>query len=184
MLCMAKLYWRVSVFLQDAAPPAATTPAVPQPPTLQRLAPVAQKARPLVLTKAGRTENAVIRYQMFLRTVAKPGAVPATPESVTVSAIPCAWSVDSYLQREICFYSMTGLFACADEVTTVMRATDTGQTDLPVGTVCEVMAKPVMEAEERVIAALDRTKDQVFNEDYDLIVKPQLAKGGVVVTER
>ena len=166
-------------------PPAATAPAptVPQPPTLQRLAPIAQKARPLVLTKAGRTENAVVRYQMFLRTVAKPGPV-ATVEGVAVSAIPCAWSVDSYLQKEICFYSMTGMLACADEVTTILRATDTGQTELPAGAVCEVLAKPVMEAEERVIAALDRTKEQVFDEDYTLIVKPQLLRTGVTITER
>ena len=167
-----------------ASPPAATAPAAPQPPLLQRLAPVSQKDRPLVLTKGGRVENAVVRQQIFLRTVAKPGAVPATVEGVTVSAIPCAWTVESYLQREICFYSMTGLLACTDTNTNPLMATESGKADLPVGTACEVFAKPVEAAEGRVITALDRTKDQVFDQDYKLVVRPQLVGGGATVKER
>lgn len=172
------------MLLQAATPPAATTPAAPQPPTLQHLAPVAQKARSLVLTKAGRTENVVVRHQIFLRTIAKPGAVPAPPEGVTVSAIPCVWTIESYLQREICFYSITGLMGCTDTNTLPLMATEAGQADLPVDTACEVFAKPVLAAEDRVIAALDRTKDQLFAEDYQLVVRPQLLRAGTTITER
>jgi hypothetical protein len=181
---MAKLNLEILVLIQAATPPAATAPAPPQPPQLQRLAPVTQKAKQLLLTKGGRTENAVVRYQIFLRTIAKPGAVPATPEGVTVSAIPCAWTVESYLQREICFYSITGLLGCAEGDTKPLMATETGQTDLPVETACEVFAKPVTAAEDRAIAALDRVKDQMFEDDYQLAVKPQLLRGGVTITER
>lgn len=181
---MAKLNLEISVLAQDAPPPAATAPAAPQPPTLQRLAPVAQKARPLVLAKGGRTENAVVRYQIFLRTIAKPGAVPATPEGVTVSAIPCVWTVESYLQRDLCFYSITGLLGCEEGATTPLRAVENGQADLPTGTACEVFAKPVTAAEDRVIATLDRIKDQMFDEDYQLAIKPRLLRTGVTVTER
>lgn len=181
---MAKLNLEISVLVQDATPPAATAPAAPQPPTLQRLAPVAQKARPLVLTKGGRTENAVVRYQIFLRTIAKPGAVPATPEGVTLSAIPCVWTVESYLQRDLCFYSITGLLGCEEGATTPLRAVENGQADLPTGTACEVFAKPVTAAEDRVIATLDRIKDQMFDEDYQLAIKPRLLRTGVTVTER
>lgn len=172
------------MLLQADTPPAATAPAVPQPPTLQHLAPVAQKAKSLVLAKGGRTENAVVRHQIFLRTVVTPGAVPTPPEGVTVSAIPCAWKIDSYLQREICFYSITGLMGCMDTDTKPLMATEAGQADQPVGTACEVFAKPVIDAEDRVIAALDRTKEQMFDEDYSLVAKPQLAGGGVTITER
>ena len=181
---MAKLNLEISVLVQDATPPAATAPAAPQPPTLQRLAPVAQKARPLVLTKGVRTENAVVRYQIFLRTIAKPGAVPATPEGVTLSAIPCVWTVESYLQRDLCFYSITGLLGCEEGATTPLRAVENGQADLPTGTACEVFAKPVTAAEDRVIATLDRIKDQMFDEDYQLAIKPRLLRTGVTVTER
>jgi hypothetical protein len=181
---MAKLNPEISVLVQAAPPPAATAPAVPTPPALQRLAPISQKARPLVLTKGGRTENAVVRHQIFLRTVVKPGPAPVAVEGVTVSAIPCAWTVETFLQREICFYSMTGLMACTDTNTLPLMATETGQTDLPVGTACEVFAKPVEAAESRVIAAVDRTKDQLYDEDYKLVVKPQLVRGGTTVTER
>lgn len=179
--------------LQAAPPP--TTPAAqvapaqpaaaaPVPPQLQKLAPVAQKAKPLTLAKAGRTENAVVRYQIFLRTIAKPGTVPAAPAGATVSAIPCVWTVESYLQRDLCFYSITGLLGCEEGATVPLQAIENGQTDLPVDTACEVFARPVTAAEDRVIAALDRLKDQMFDEDYQLAVKPRLIRSGANVTER
>lgn len=171
------------MLLQAATPPAATAPAPPAP-QLQRLAPIAQKARPLTLAKGGRTENAVVRHQIFLRTTVKPGAVPALPEGVTVSAIPCAWTVESYLQREICFYSMTGLLACTDTNTEPLRATETGQADLAPEVACDVIAKPVELAEARVIDALEQIKAQMFDEDYKLVVRPQLVANGAAITER
>lgn len=172
------------MFLQAATPPAATAPADPLPPQLQRLAPVSQKARQLLLTKAGRTEAVVVHQQIFLRTVAKPGATVATPEGVSVSAIPCAWTVEAYLQRDICFYSITGLLGCTEAMTKPLMANERGQADLPAGAACEVSAKPVEAAEGRAIAALDRTKDQLFDEDYRLAVKPQLMGAGAIVKER
>jgi hypothetical protein len=181
---MAKLNPEIPVLVQAATPPAAAAPAVPVQPPLQRLAPISQKTRPLVLTKGGRTEKALVRYQIFIRTTVRPGAVPAAADGVSVSAIPCAWTVESFLQRDICFYSMTGLLACTNGDTTPLKATDTGQADLPSGTVCEVFAKPVEGAESRVIAAVDRTKDQLYDDDYRLVVKPQLVGGGTTVTER
>ena len=172
------------MLLQAANPPAATAPADPQPPQLQRLAPVSQKARQLLLTKAGRTEAVVVHQQIFLRTVAKPGATVATPEGVSVSAIPCAWTVEAYLQRDICFYSITGLLGCTEAMTKPLMASERGHADLPAGAVCEVSAKPVEAAEGRAIAALDRTKDQLFDEDYRLAVKPQLVGAGAIVKQR
>jgi hypothetical protein len=126
----------------------------------------------------------VVHQQIFLRTVAKPGVVPATPEGVTVSAIPCAWTVEAYLQRDICFYSITGLLGCTEAMTKPLMASERGQADLPAGAACEVSAKPVEAAEGRAIAALDRTKDQLFDEDYRLAVKPQLVGTGATVKER
>ena len=171
------------MLVQAAPPPAAVAPA-PTPPTLQRLAPIAQTAKVLTLTKGGRTENAVVRYQIFLRTIAKPGAVPAAPEGVAVSAIPCVWVVESYLQRDLCFYSITGLLGCEAGATKPLQAIENGQADIPAETTCEVFAKPVAAAEDRVITALDRLKAQMFDEDYQLAVKPRLLKAGVTLTER
>lgn len=183
---MVKLNLEVFVLVQAAPPPAAIAPApaTPQPPQLQRLSTIAQKPKPLTLAKSGKTENMVVRYQIFLRTIAKPGAVPATPDGVTVSAIPCAWTVESYLQRDLCFYSITGMLGCEEGATKPLQAIENGQADLPAGTACEVFAKPVTAAEDRVIATLDRIKDQMFDEDYQLAVKPRLIRGGVTVTER
>lgn len=65
-----------------------------------------------------------------------------------------------------------------------MQAIENGQTDLPAGTACEVFAKPVTAAEDRVIATLDRIKDQMFDEDYQLAIKPRLLRTGVTIMER
>jgi hypothetical protein len=181
---MVKLNLEVVVFPPQAAtPPAATAPA-PQPPQLSRMATVSQKARQLLLTKAKRTEAVVVHQQIFLRTVAKPGAVAAVPAGVTVSAIPCAWTVETYLQRNICFYSITGLLGCTEDMTKPLTVTERGQADLTAGMACDVSAQPIAAAEARVIASLDRTKDQVLDEDYRLAVKPQLIGTGATVTER
>lgn len=186
---MAKLNLEIFVLVQaappPAQPPAATAPVAQQPqPQLVRLAPISQKSKSLLLTKGGRTENAVVRQQIFLRTTAKPGAVPALPEGVTVSAIPCAWTVDAYLQRDICFFSITNILGCTDPVTKPLMATEMGQADLPVGTACEVFAKPILDAEDRVIASIERIRVDALDEDYKLIVKPQLTGSGATVTER
>ena len=181
---MVKLNLEVFVFPMQAATPPAATAAAPQPPQLLRMAPVSQKARQLLLVKAAKREAVVVHQQIFLRVAAKPGPVATAPEGVTVSAIPCAWTVESYLQRDICFYSITGLLGCTEAMTKPLTVTERGQEDLPPGAVCDLSAKPIAAAQERAIAALDRVKEQTLDEDYRLEVKPQLTGTGATVTER
>ena len=147
-----------------------------------RLSTISQRDRPLTLTKAGRTETVLVRHQIFLRTTARPG-VTATVEGQAIAATPCAWAIEVYLQREICFYSMTGLTSCTDGVSRPLSVGATGQDDLPADQVCDVQATLVEHGERRVIASIEALSKTFFEDDYRIMVRPMLAASGATITE-
>lgn len=166
------------MLVQASAPPAAVAPAPPQ---ALRLATVAQHVRPFFLTKAGRTESGTVRHQIFLKTTVTAGPVAMVAGQSTV-ARPCMWKIEAYLQREICFQSMTGLSSCTDALSKQLAIGEAGQADLAVEQVCDVTAKPVEQAESRTVASVDRAAAQMFEDDYRLTVRPMLATAGVTIT--
>ena len=171
--------------LQASSPPPVVAPAPPGPPIATRLTTIAQRARPLTLTKSGRTETAVVRHQIFLRTTVRPGATVSVvgQAAIAAAATPCAWVIEAYLQREVCFYSMTGMTSCTDAVTLPLSAGETGRTDLGAGVECDVLAQPVSFSERRVVASLESLSAGLFEDDYRLKVRPMLAAPGVTILE-
>lgn len=169
------------MLIQTPAPPAVVAPAL-QPPVATRLSTISQRDRPLTLTKGGRTETALVRHQIFIRTTARPGAA-AVVEGQAVSIVPCAWTIEAYLQREICFYSMTGQTSCTDGVSKPLTLGETGQGDTPAGQQCDLQAMPVERAEARVIAAIETLTPKLVADDYRIVVRPMLAASGVTITE-
>lgn len=169
------------MLVQASAPPPVVAPA-PEPPVATRLSTISQRDRPLTLTKGGRTETALVRHQIFLRTTARPGAT-AMVEGQAISATPCVWTVEVYLQREICFYSMTGLTSCTDGVSRPLAAGATGQDDLPSDQQCDVQSAPVEHGERRVIASIETLSKGFFEDDYRIVVRPMLAASGATITE-
>jgi hypothetical protein len=175
----------VFVLVQASSPPAAAAPAPPAPAQASRLLTIAQRTRPLILIKAGRSETAVVRQQIFLKTSVRPGAM-ATVEgqaAIAAAATPCAWVIEAYLQREVCFSSMTGLSSCTDAVSLPLAAGETGQTDLASPIACDVQAGPVALAERRVVASLQSLSAGLFEDDYRIKIRPMLAASGVTIRE-
>ncbi|MBI1685293.1 hypothetical protein [Caulobacter hibisci] len=167
------------MFVQASAPPPAVAPAPPAP--VMQLATVTQRALPLTLTKAGRVERAVVRQQVFMKISVRPGAT-ATVEGQAVTPTPCAWTIETYLQREICFSSMTGQTSCTDPVSTLLAAGEAGQADLT-GQSCDVMAEPVTQSARRVRAGIEPMSTAVFEDDYKVKVRPLLTAGGVILSD-
>src|SRR5688572_14415814 len=69
---------------------------------------VATHDLPLVLVKGARREEALVRRAVFITsavTVTRPAA--GGPESYR-------WSYAGFLQRQVCFTSITGLFSCTE----------------------------------------------------------------------
>lgn len=174
---MAKVYVEgFSLFLQASASPPAVAPAPPVP--LTQLATVVQRVLPLTLTKAGRVERAAVRQQVFMKISVRPGAI-ATVEGQAAMAVPCAWTIEAYLQRDICFSSMTGQTSCTDPVPTLLAAGKAGQADLS-GQACDVASEPVAQSARRVRTGLEPTAGALFEDDYK--VRPLLATGGIIVS--
>jgi hypothetical protein len=144
---------------------------------------ISQKVRPLSVSKGGRTETLVVRHQIFIKTATQPGAAAAI-EGQAIVVRPCRWVIETYLQRELCFYSMTGQTSCTDPVSTPLAAGETGQGDLAADQACDVMAKPVQLAEDRVIKSIDDGSATMFDDDYRLKVRPALAASGVTIVEQ
>jgi hypothetical protein len=134
----------------------------------------------LVLTKARRSESALVRYQVFLKyDVDRKLSEGADP------TVQCGWRLRAYLQRSICFWSMSGLFSCTDAESRELAEAETGAADLgsdPSAPACDLRFAPAHEARDRLIETLKTSAQARFDEDYTLNVKPQLVASGVKIT--
>ncbi len=170
--------------MQAGSPPAAPPPAAFQPSTVKGASAtmtVASSDLRLVLTKSRRAESAMIRHQVFLRYDVDRKA----PDGVDLRSVQCGWRLRAYLQRSICFSSMTGLFSCTDPVSQELPTAETGAADQgpdPAASTCDLAFGPARAARDRVIAALKVDAQARFDEDYALNVKPQLLASGVKIT--
>lgn len=169
----------------QAGPPPATTPHVaPAPSTVKGASAtmtVAATDLRLVLTKARRAESAMVRHQVFLRY----DVDRKVPDGVDQRTVQCGWRLRAYLQRSICFSSMTGLLGCTDPVSEELPTGETGAADQgqdPALSTCDLGFAPAREARDRVIAAVRADAQARFDEDYALNVKPQLLASGVKIT--
>lgn len=186
----------------QAAPPPASPPAAVQPsptppsptaPSVVRGASantiVAFDDRKLVLTKNQRTETALARYQIFLKTDVDRKAPPtqvqnAQVEATAPSKVLCGWRIQAYLQHSTCFWSMTGLFSCTDLVSEELPDSETGAADLDPAQpadVCSLSFAPAREARDRLAAKLAAGAIARFDADYQLKLRPLLAATGVQV---
>jgi hypothetical protein len=175
--------------MQAGPPPASTPPissphAAPAPSTVKGASAtmtVAASDLRLVLTKARRAESAMVRYQVFLRY----DVDRKVPDGLDQRAVQCGWRLRAYLQRSICFSSMTGLLGCTDPISEELPTGETGAADQgqdPAVSACDLGFPPAREARDRVIAAVKANAQARFDEDYALNVKPQLLASGVKIT--
>ena len=128
---------------------------------------------PLPLIKAGRTEDALLRQAIFLTstlTVVRPAA--------GLGGEILRWSYQPYLQRQLCFTSITGQFSCA--TAELEELTEKAEGETPVaGT---PGPNPAAEDARATIAtALRARADALFEDDRQLKLRPMLKAAGVSV---
>ena len=171
--------------MQAGPPPASPPPVAAQPSTVKGASAtmtVAASDLRLVLTKARRAESAMVRHQVFLRY----DVDRKVPDGADQRTVQCGWRLRAYLQRSICFSSMTGLLGCTDPVSEELTTGETGAADQgqdPAAGACDLNFGPAHEARDRVIAAVEADAQARFDEDYALNVKPQLLASGVKITK-
>ncbi len=171
----------------QAPPP---PPPPPPPPEIVRTESsylqVARKDVPMVLTKDKRTENALIRYQLFVRTDVEARQAPAVPDAAPPPVI-CQWVVTVYLEREPCFESISGKLACGERYTVRLRDQERGNETLSLtaeATACAVGKPEIAAASALMAAAGEAGADEHFGADLTRRLTPEFAKGGVKATIR
>ena len=130
---------------------------------------------PLVLTKAGRVERALVRRAVFVSSsisLTRPAARPVDgPQR-------CQWSHARFLQRQICFASMTGQFACTEpDVATLPDEADgemsISDDDAKAGR-CSDAFPASAAARAQLVETLRGRADAMFDDDQRTKVDPML----------
>lgn len=166
-------------------PPAAIAPAaVDKPPAVvivsrdTRNDVLASADTPLPLIKAGRTEDALLRQAIFLTstlTVVRPAA--GAGEEVL------RWTFQPYLQRQLCFTSITGQFSCAAAELEELADKAEGEAPLPATPDQAASApSPAADAARTAVATGLRARAEgLFQDDRRLELTPMLKAAGVSI---
>lgn len=141
---------------------------------------LASRDTPLPLTKAARSEDALLRQAVFLTstfTVVRPAN--ATGPDVL------QWTYQSYLQRQLCVSSITGQFSCA--IAEVEELSDKGSGEAPLVAAAEPAAtgaaSPAETARIAVTTGLRNRASGLFEADRRLKVIPMLKAAGVTIRQ-
>jgi hypothetical protein len=133
---------------------------------------------PLPLIKAGKTEEALLRQVIYMTstlTVVRPAS--GGGEDVL------RWTYQPYLQRQLCFTSITGLFSCA--VAEVEELTEKAAGEAPLAAAPAQATpgpNPAAEAARIAVAtALNTRAAALFEADRRLNLTPMLKAAGVSI---
>jgi len=135
---------------------------------------VASSDQLFVLTKGPQREQAMVRQAIFI-TTSLSLTRPATEGLVTESY---RWTHQAFLQRQVCFSSMTGLFACTEPV--VQALPDAERGDAPVPLTGPDTAPLSEGAQKRLADNLKPRASALFEADRRRHVEPVFKAAGVV----
>lgn len=155
-------------------PPAAVEPA-PVPVTVMRhdaTEVVATSDLPLTLAKAGQREQALARRAIFVTST-----LTVTRPAGATDGDRYAWTHQAYVQRQVCFTSITGLFACAGAEVEPLPDVERGEAP-----VTQPDDFPLAGAAQRRLAeGLKARASTLFAADRRAKLEPALRAAGVAV---
>jgi hypothetical protein len=146
---------------------------------------------PMLLTKAKRVEQAMVRRVLFISAslrLTEPTA-PPRPDAAQPEPPPpkqaCRWSYRAFMQREICFVSMSGLTSCTQPE--VLSLADVAEGDAPISDapqqgVCNDIFRPAVNARISMATSLLSRSKALFAADQKAKVEAQFKAAGVRVT--
>jgi hypothetical protein len=156
----------------------------------------------LLLTKARREEHAVVRRLLFISATLRltepldsgdpaPSSQPASSQTPAASGAEpeappakqtCRWTYRAFLQRQICFISMSGLSSCTQpEIVSLPEEAsgDAPLTKAPQQDACNDIFRPAVTARIRLTTALlSRSKD-LYAADQQTKIDPMFKAAGV-----
>ena len=162
-----------------AEPPAAVQPA-PEAIVVRRSEStriVASSDLPFVLTKGAQREQAMVRQAIFVTSQISVTR-PATESPGGLVTESYRWTHQAFLQRQVCFSSISGLFACTDPVVQPLPDAERGEAPAPLA---EPDTTPLSEAAHRRLTdALKPRAAALFDTDRRRHVDPVFKAAGVV----
>lgn len=136
------------------------------------------KDTPLLLVKAAKTENALLRQAIFLTstlTVLR----PAEGQGGDIQR----WTYQPHLMRQICFTSITGQFSCAAGVSEDLMDESSGEAPAPpeLGPDAPSIESSAEAARLTLATRLSARAAGLFDEDRRLKIDPMFKAAGVTV---
>jgi len=147
---------------------------------------VAWRDTPLTYAKAGQTERALVRHQLFVRTevaATRPAAAP-DPLVPAFAEITCGWTITTWLQRDPCVETLGGQLACAEGYNGQVGDRERGELKLADPAACGLATPEVLAAQARLTAVARAAADARFDDDLKRRLTPQLVQAGVAVRPR
>lgn len=137
---------------------------------------VASSDLPFVLTKGPQREQAMVRQAIFITSslaVTRPAAEGVATESYR-------WTHQAFLQRQVCFSSISGLFACTEPIVQALPDAEKGEAPVPLA---QPDTAPQSEAaRQRLSDTLKPRASALFESDRRRHVEPVFKAAGVVAT--
>lgn len=137
----------------------------------------------LALTKAKREEHALVRRLIFISSTLR----LTEPTAQTGDSPPtqtCRWAYRSFLQRQVCFTSMTGLLSCTEQEVTPLPDETHGDAPLPANSppgACSDVFRPAVNARVRLTTQLLARAKALYAADQQAKVDPLFKAAGVGV---
>ncbi len=136
----------------------------------------------LVLTKGKLQEHALVRRFIFVTATLRL-TVPATPpEGDAPPAQTCRFAYRAFLQRQICFTSMSGLSSCTQPEIEPLPDEASGEAPAPANAqpgFCNDVFRPAATARVRLSSSLLSNAKTLFAADQAGKVEPMLKASGV-----
>jgi hypothetical protein len=128
---------------------------------------------PLTLMKAGRREEMVVRRVLFVNAAVTQVRPPdGSPDRYR-------WKLGSFLERQYCVRSLTGLFACTTPEAAAL--TDKADGEAPLAQAGDF--RLAVQAEGLLSSTLAARSDDIFAADRQATVEPLLKAAGTVVAK-
>lgn len=176
----------------EPAPPAAEQRVLRQDTTTTI---AASLDRPLLIQKPPAAEPVVVRQRLLLRAALTHLALS---EGEGRDRGDCRWEIVSYVQRDLCFTSLTGLTGCTASVTDKLAQEASGVFDVdppppagppsgpPPGPIktCAFTSAPLVVLLADATARLEDRSAQIFESDYQTHVRPLLTRTGATLKAR
>jgi hypothetical protein len=159
----------------DPPPPASPPPAEVVVARSNHTTVAASLDLPLSLTKAGRHEAMIVRRVLFLNVVVNQVLPAGAPDSGASDRY--RWTLTSFLEREYCVRSVTGVLACTTPETAPLP--DKGDGEAPLTSPGDFSL--AVRAEGLLSSTLAGRSDEIFEADRKAAVDPFLRAAGVTL---